>query len=197
LPCTIDTPYIVAEINIAAAGGAKKGSINMDLTHADIADIIKLMESSTLDEIVVEAGGVRVEARRRGALAARTDDEAPIAPAAAMATPIATAAVAPAVLREEVAAASAPLLAAPQLSAGQVAVTAPMVGTFYRRPSPDAPSFVEVGSKVAVGDPLCLVEVMKLFTTISATVAGMVAQVCADDAQLVEFDQVLFVINQD
>ena len=169
----------------------------MDLTHADIADIIKLMDSSSLDEIVVEAGGVRVEARRRGALLARTDAKAPIAPVAAMAMPTATAAVAPAaVVREEAAAAPAPLLAAPQLSAGQVAITAPMVGTFYRRPSPDAPSFVEVGSKVAVGDALCLVEVMKLFTTISATAAGTVAQVCADDAQLVEFDQVLFVINQ-
>ena len=176
----------------------------MNLTHADIADIIKLMDSSSLDEIVVETGGVRVEARRRGTPVTRSDAEAPIASAPArhivtpMATPPVTSTV---VVREEAAAAptavatAAPLLVTPQMTAGQVAVMAPMVGTFYRRPSPDARSFVEVGSQVAVGDPLCLVEVMKLFTTISATVAGTVAQVCADDAQLVEFDQVLFVID--
>jgi acetyl-CoA carboxylase biotin carboxyl carrier protein len=172
----------------------------MNLTHADIADIIKLMDSSSLDEIVVEAGGIRVEARRRGALAARDAAATPLAravtspPPSVNVEPIAVAepAASPIAVSDP---APPPLLAAAQMTPGQVAVTAPMVGTFYCRPSPEAPPFVEVGSKVAVGDSLCLVEVMKLFTTVSATIAGTVAQVCADDANLVEFDQVLFVIE--
>ena len=72
-----------------------------------------------------------------------------------------------------------------------------MVGSFYRCPSPDQPPFVEVGARVAVGDALCLIEVMKLYTTIEATVAGTVKQIAVEDAQLVEFDQLLFVIDPD
>ncbi len=72
-----------------------------------------------------------------------------------------------------------------------------MVGTFYRKPSPDAPAFAEVGTRVSVGDPLCLVEVMKLYTTVSAEQAGTVVAVCADDATLVEYGEVLFVIEPD
>lgn len=70
-----------------------------------------------------------------------------------------------------------------------------MVGTFYRAPSPDAPPFVEVGSRVEPGDPLCVIEVMKLFTTIHAEFSGTVSEIGADNAQLVEFGQMLFVID--
>lgn len=166
----------------------------MNLTHDDIAEIIKLIDESTLDELVLEVGGVRVEARRKGAMAAPAPPPAatpvPAAPAAAPAPPPAPATPAPA----PVASAGAPAAAA---GPGQIAVTAPMVGTFYRRPSPDAPAFAEVGARVAAGDPLCLVEVMKLYTTISAERAGTVVAVCADDATLVEYGQVLFIIEPD
>ena len=74
-------------------------------------------------------------------------------------------------------------------------VTAPMVGTFYRCPTPEEPPFVEPGSEVESGAPLCLVEVMKLFTTIYAPCAGTVREVRAEDAELVEYGQVLFVIE--
>ncbi len=73
-------------------------------------------------------------------------------------------------------------------------VYSPMVGTFYRSPSPEEAPFVEEGTKVSAGDPLCLIEVMKLFTTIEATIDGIVEAVLADDGKLVEFDQPLFVI---
>ena len=72
-----------------------------------------------------------------------------------------------------------------------------MVGSFYRCPSPDQPPFVEVGARVAPGDPLCLIEVMKLYTTIEATIAGTIKQIAVEDAQLVEFDQLLFVVEPD
>ena len=65
------------------------------------------------------------------------------------------------------------------------------------RPAPDQPPFVEVGSKVSAGDPLCLIEVMKLYTTIEAPVSGTIRQIAVEDAALVEFDQLLFVIAPD
>ena len=70
-----------------------------------------------------------------------------------------------------------------------------MVGTFYARPTPEDAPFVEVGTKVTVGMPLCIIEVMKLFTTIESTKDGIVGAVLAQDGQLVDYDQPLFVIQ--
>ena len=78
---------------------------------------------------------------------------------------------------------------------GLIAVRSPMVGTAYRRPAPDEAPFVEVGARVEKGTPLCLIEVMKLYTTIEAPSAGVIAAIYADDSALVEFDQILFSIN--
>ena len=74
-------------------------------------------------------------------------------------------------------------------------VLAPMVGTFYRRPSPDQPNFIEINTKVEPGTPLCLIEVMKLYTTIEADTSGIIKEIFVDDGQLVEFDQLLFIIE--
>ena len=70
-----------------------------------------------------------------------------------------------------------------------------MVGTAYRRPAPDEPPFVEVGTRVEKGTPLCLIEVMKLYTTIEAPSDGVIAAIHVDGGALVEFDQILFSIN--
>jgi len=70
-----------------------------------------------------------------------------------------------------------------------------MVGTFYRAPSPDAAPFVEIGSSVRTGDPLCLIEVMKLFTTIAAEHDGRILQIGAENAELVEYGRTLFIID--
>jgi acetyl-CoA carboxylase biotin carboxyl carrier protein len=70
-----------------------------------------------------------------------------------------------------------------------------MVGTFYRAPSPKDPPFVDIGSVVKVGDPLCVIEVMKLFTTIEADRAGRVSTIYVSNAELVEFNQPLFRIE--
>ena len=74
-------------------------------------------------------------------------------------------------------------------------VTAPMVGTFYRAPSPDAAPFVEIGSIVAKGQPICMIEVMKLFTTINSEVAGRVVHIGANNGELVEYGQMIFVVE--
>ena len=162
----------------------------MPLTHSDIAKIIRLVDQSTLDEFTVEVGDLTVEVRRKGAAAA----VAPAAPAVSPAppAPVPPTPPAPAVPAPESAPAAPGELA---LGEGQVAVRSPMVGTFYRRPSPDEPPYVGVGSEVEADAPLGLVEVMKLYTTIYAKTPGRIARVCANDAELVEYDQILFVID--
>ncbi|MBE3583754.1 MAG: acetyl-CoA carboxylase biotin carboxyl carrier protein [Limnochordaceae bacterium] len=77
----------------------------------------------------------------------------------------------------------------------QVPVVAPMVGTFYRGPSPDAPPFVEVGSRVTAGQTLCIIEAMKLMNEITAEVAGRVVAILAEDGEPVEYGQTLLLIE--
>ena len=173
----------------------------MSLTHSDIAEIIRLVDQSTLDEFVVEIGDLKVEVRRKGAMpAAPSTPAAPALPASpAPTTPAPTTpAPQPAASPETAVATQDREPAAPgepALGEGQIAVRSPMVGTFYQRPSPDEPPYVEVGSEVEVDAPLCLVEVMKLYTTIYARTRGRIARICANDAELVEYDQILFIID--
>ncbi|MFD0863215.1 acetyl-CoA carboxylase biotin carboxyl carrier protein [Sungkyunkwania multivorans] len=76
-----------------------------------------------------------------------------------------------------------------------ITIKSPIIGTFYRKPSPDKPSFVEVGQSVAVGDVLCVIEAMKLFNEIESEVSGTIVKVLVDDSSPVEFDQPLFLID--
>jgi acetyl-CoA carboxylase biotin carboxyl carrier protein len=85
--------------------------------------------------------------------------------------------------------------AAPATAPHQIEIVAPMIGTFYRAPSPDAPPFVEIGTVVRKGQPLCLIEVMKLFTTIGSEHDGRIVRIGAENAELVEFGRTLFVIE--
>ena len=77
----------------------------------------------------------------------------------------------------------------------QVIVKSPIIGTFYRKPSPDKPSFVEVGQSIAKGDVLCVIEAMKLFNEIESEVSGKIVKILADDSSPVEFDQPLFLVE--
>jgi acetyl-CoA carboxylase biotin carboxyl carrier protein len=82
------------------------------------------------------------------------------------------------------------------LHEGLIPIPAPMLGTFYRTPKPGAPPYVEVGSMVNEEDPVCIIEVMKLFNTVKAGVRGRIVQVCAEQGQMVEFQQTLFLIEK-
>ena len=157
----------------------------MSLTYDEIAEIIKLIDSSSCDELVVETGDIKLVVRRNGASAGAAAEyvERGSAPVT----------VSPAAPRK--ARAAAPKVAAADAAAGQIEVAAPMVGTFYRAPSPEARAFVDVGDVVGVGDALCLIEVMKLFTTINAEVAGRIVQIGAENGELVEYGRTLFVIE--
>ena len=156
----------------------------MSLRFDDIAEILKIIDSSNCDEVVVETGDVKLVVRRNGAAGPPTVllNDQPLSHA-----PEAAAVQDPA----KIAAAPRPVKSA----MGQIEVAAPMVGTFYRASSPDAPPFVEVGTVVKAGQPLCLIEVMKLFTTINSEVGGRIAQIGADNGELVEYGRTLFVIE--
>ncbi|AVR44740.1 acetyl-CoA carboxylase, biotin carboxyl carrier protein [Christiangramia fulva] len=76
-----------------------------------------------------------------------------------------------------------------------ITVKSPIIGTFYRKPSPDKPTFVEVGDSVKEGDVLCVIEAMKLFNEIESEVSGKIVKVLVDDSSPVEFDQPLFLVD--
>lgn len=76
-----------------------------------------------------------------------------------------------------------------------ITIKSPIIGTFYRKPSPDKPVFVEVGSSINTGDVLCVIEAMKLFNEIESEISGKIVKILVDDASPVEFDQPLFLVD--
>ncbi|PZD77387.1 acetyl-CoA carboxylase biotin carboxyl carrier protein [Mesonia sp. K7] len=76
-----------------------------------------------------------------------------------------------------------------------VTIKSPIIGTFYRKPSPDKPVFAEVGDSISVGDTVCVIEAMKLFNEIESEISGKIVKVLVDDASPVEFDQPLFLVE--
>jgi acetyl-CoA carboxylase biotin carboxyl carrier protein len=76
-----------------------------------------------------------------------------------------------------------------------VIIKSPIIGTFYRKPSPDKPVFIEVGDNIGVGDVLCVIEAMKLFNEIESEISGKIVKVLVDDSSPVEFDQPLFLVD--
>ena len=111
---------------------------------------------------------------------------APAAPVMQQAMPVATPV-----------AESAPSAPAPAASddSKYVTIKSPIIGTFYRKPSPDKPVFVEVGTDIKEGDVLCVIEAMKLFNEIESEISGKIVKVLVDDSSPVEFDQPLFLVD--
>lgn len=150
-----------------------------------VKKLIELLEESNIDEIEIKEGEESVRISRNGSAIAG-------AVAAPMAYAPAPAALAPAPAAPVVEApAAAP--EAPKAADGN-AVLSPMVGTFYRSPSPDAAAFIEVGQTVRVGDVLCIVEAMKMMNQIEADRAGKVTAIHVENGDPVEFDQPLITI---
>ena len=150
-----------------------------------VKKLIELLEESNIGEIEIKEGEESVRISRHG-----NQPAAPVAYAAP--APAAPAPVAPAAAPAE-AAPEAPAPAAAPVADN--AVLSPMVGTFYRAPSPDAASFIEVGQTVRVGDVLCIVEAMKMMNQIEADRAGTVTAIHVENGEAVEFDQPLISIS--
>ena len=83
----------------------------------------------------------------------------------------------------------------PETPSNLVTIKSPIIGTFYRKPSPDKDNFVNVGDEISEGQPLCVIEAMKLFNEIESDISGKIVKILVDDATPVEFDQPLFVID--
>ena len=147
-----------------------------------VKKLIELLEESNIDEIEIKEGEESVRISRNSAqplMAAYAQPPAPApapAPSAPAAAPVA-----------EAAAPSAPA------HSGNV-ISSPMVGTFYRSPSPTSAAFVEVGQSVKVGDVLCIVEAMKMMNQIEADKSGTIEAILVDNGEAVEFEQPLFSI---
>jgi len=143
-----------------------------------VKKLIELLEESNIDELEIHEGEESVRISRNSTRVAA----APIAAPVAAAAPAPVAATAPA---------AAPAAAAePE---GHV-LRSPMVGTFYRSPSPGAKAFVEEGQSVQAGDVLCIVEAMKMMNQIEADKSGTIGKILVEDGQPLEFDQPLFTI---
>jgi acetyl-CoA carboxylase biotin carboxyl carrier protein len=149
-----------------------------------IERLIKVLDESGLDSLEVERGGTRVKLARTPQGTVVPMGVAPAPAAAAHTPPVGGSGDAPVA---EAKAASAP--------SHLIEITAPMVGTFYPAPAPDAPSYVGIGSRVKPGDTLCIIEAMKLMNELECEVSGTVVEVCVENAQPVEFGQVLFRVD--
>lgn len=160
------------------------------LSFRDIAEILKAIDDSSADEINIEVEGLRLSVSKRGTPTPHTQPIPEVVAESEL----------PKAKQSDSHSAAAetdnPPPAEPLAPSGHEIVRAPMVGTFYRKPSPDELPFVEVGSTVSKGDAVCLIEVMKLYTTIESTTDGEVVSILAEDGCLVEFDQPLFLIKQ-
>lgn len=159
-----------------------------------LESLIQAIDRSSLDSIEIERGGTRIRLAKTPGVAVNG-----VAPAQAAYVPmVQPAPPQPVTVPVPAPAASvdSPAETAPEEQAqpqgNLIDVTCPMVGTFFRSPAPDAAPYVEVGSKVDKDDTLCIIEAMKLMNELESEVAGTIAEVCVQNADPVEYGQVLF-----
>jgi acetyl-CoA carboxylase biotin carboxyl carrier protein len=150
-----------------------------------IERLIRILDESGLDSLEIERGGTRVKLAKTPPVA--------VASMGFAAPGVAAAAPAPAPARSE--AASAAEARATLASSNSLEITSPMVGTFYMSPAPDAPAYVAVGSRVKPGDTLCIIEAMKLMNELDCEISGTITEICVENAQPIEFGQVLFRVD--
>jgi len=159
----------------------------MDLK--DIQNLIKFVAKSGASEVKLETEDVKITIRTGHDRETTYVQQVPVsAPMQQMAPALAVAPV------QEAPAATTDTASADEDSK-YITVKSPIIGTFYRKPSPDKPVFVEVGQSIKEGDVLCVIEAMKLFNEIESEVSGKIVKVLMDDSSPVEFDQPLFLVD--
>ena len=155
----------------------------------ELEKVIKLVEKSSINQIKIEEDGTKIEIiKEDGIQQVPVEQQVIYQP---MPQPVAPAATTPAV---------APDLSATkegQLASDEIAITAPMVGTFYASSSPEVPVYVKIGDRINVGDPVCIIEAMKLFNEIESESAGTIVKILAKNEDPIEFGQELFIIKKD
>jgi len=157
-----------------------------------IQELIQLVNDSNIGEVTIEQKDFKITVRQKEEqvtqvmAASMPQMQLPMMQQAALPQAAPAAASAPSA---PAAAAAAPA------AANTITIKSPMIGTFYRKSSPDKPSFVEVGDEVAPGKVVCIIEAMKLFNEIESEVKGRIVKVLVEDASPVEYDQPLFLVE--
>lgn len=158
------------------------------MDYKQIQELIKMINKSNIGELTIEQKDFRLTIKQKEEqvtqVVATPVQQAPVYAPLPPAAPSQLAPAAPA-------AAKAPEAAPSNL----ITIKSPMIGTFYRRPTPDKPNFVEIGDEVSVGKVVCIIEAMKLFNEIESEVKGKVVKILVDDASPVEYDQPLFMVE--
>jgi acetyl-CoA carboxylase biotin carboxyl carrier protein len=155
----------------------------MDLK--EIQNLIKFVANSGVAEVKLEMDDIKItikttlEGNNNEAITYMQQMPAAVAPVAIAQQ------IAPAVAVEE----------AKEEKSNLITVKSPIIGTFYRKPSPDKPMFTEVGATISKGDVLCVIEAMKLFNEIESEISGKIVKILVDDMSPVEFDQPLFLVD--
>jgi acetyl-CoA carboxylase biotin carboxyl carrier protein len=144
--------------------------------------LIEAVDQSGIDSLEISRGGTRIRVNK-------TPPAAPVSAAAP--APVAAVHAAPAAA-PAAAAPAVPAPAAAPAASNLVEIKSPMVGTFYRAPAPEAPSYVEIGSRVTKGMTLCILEAMKLMNELPAEIGGTIREICVENGEPVEYGQVLF-----
>lgn len=170
-----------------------KGEIVV-LKIQEIRELIKLINSSSIDEFSYEHEGSKIKLKKNKEVVTTVHQQAEERLA-----PVAVAQPASAVAVQEAVQVQAP--AAPEVKAVETQdanlhkIVSPMVGTFYASPNPDSPAYVKAGDKVGKDSVVCIVEAMKLFNEIEAEVSGQIVEVLVENGQLVEYGQPLFLVK--
>ena len=156
----------------------------------DVIQILRMLEESTFDELHLEMGELKLVVSKGNKKASpvaelKSDDREMIESEAVVEQTVQA--------KEERVDISQPSDLEEQ---GFIAIKAPMLGTFYSAPKPGAPPFVEGGQLVSEDDSVCIIEVMKLFNTVKAGIRGRIAKICAENGQMVEYQQTLFLVEE-
>lgn len=157
----------------------------MSMDIKQIQDLIKFVAKSGVNEVAIEEKDFKITIK--------TNQEPTYVTAS---VPVAT--PAPAVAAQAAPASqpqAAPEKAPAEDTSNYLTIKSPMIGTFYRSPGPDKPAFVNVGDEIGSGKVVCIIEAMKLFNEIESEVSGKIVKVLVDDAQPVEYDQPLFLVE--
>ena len=178
------------------------------MTQDEIQDLIKFVAKSGVHEVEIERKDFKITIKSSGNANKRGKGAVQEAPQAVhvampasmpmpvqMPAPVAAPAPAPAAPAPAAPAPAAEAAPAAAADAGLIEIKSPMIGTFYRKPSPDKDNFVDVGSTVKPGDTVCTIEAMKLFNEIESEVSGRIVKILVDDNSPVEYDQPLFLVE--
>lgn len=161
----------------------------------EIQDLIKLVAKSGVSEVELETKDIKIQIKAQGT--DKSKEQVVIHQTSAPAPVIAAPVAAPPVSAPAPVAAAPATPAVPAASAEDkyVTIKSPMIGTFYRTPSPDKPAFVNVGDEITPGKVICIVEAMKLFNEVESEIKGKIVKILVDDVSPIEFDQPLFLVD--